>query len=92
MGGVPFAGETSTSTQLPNQTENEDQATLIALGNATGSPKQKIFGNRIDRMVPLANRPIELSKIPPETPELLGRAVERYRRELARQRASINET
>jgi hypothetical protein len=66
----------------------EDQATLMALGNATGSPKQKdLLEIELTEWCRLLIDRLQLSKMPPETPELLGRAVERYlTRELARQR------
>jgi len=66
----------------------EDQATLMALGNATGSPKQKdLLEIELTEWCRLLIDRLQLSKMPPETPELLGRAVQRYlTRELARQR------
>ena len=66
----------------------EDQATLMALGNATGSPKQTdLLEIELTEWCRLLIDRLQLSKMPPETPELLGRAVERYlTRELIRQR------
>ncbi len=66
----------------------EDQATLIALGNATGNAKQtEILEIELTEWCRLLIDRLQLSKMPPETPELLGKAVERFlSRELHRQR------
>ena len=66
----------------------EDQNTLIALGNQSGSSKtiDMLEIELTDWCRVLVNR-LELTKMAPETPELLGRAVERcLKRELVRQR------
>jgi len=60
----------------------------MALGNATGSPKQTdLLEIELTEWCRLLIDRLQLSKMPPETPALLGRAVERYlTRELTRQR------
>jgi len=66
----------------------EDQNTLIALGNQSGSSKTiDILEIELTAWCRVLVNRFELTKMAPETPELLGRAVERcLKRELVRQR------